>query len=1181
MSTAELLERLKDARISLAVEGESLVVKAHKGLITEELKNSLQENKKELIAILKTGSLTSQNAIGEVLIATPAIQPDSTVITPEMLPLIELTQEEIDEIVARVPGGILNIQDIYALSPLQDGILFHHLMAREGDPYVISNELAFTERALLDRFLSAVQQVVDRHDILRTAFFWQGLSQPAQVVFRRAQLSVTELKLDPGQGPIAEQLLQHFDPRQHRFDLSRAPLLHYLIAHDPEHNRWVLLQSLHHLVGDHSTLDVLRAEVQAVLAGQGHTLAAPQPFRNLVAQARLGVSREEHENFFRQMLGDVTEPTLPFGLSDVYQNGGDIAESERMLPQTLNGRLRAQARRIGVSLANLCHLAWGLVLARSSGSEPVVLGTVLLGRMQAGEGGNTAAGLFINTLPLRLDLNDRGTEAAVRQVHADMAELMLHEHASLALAQRCSGVVPPSPLFSAILNYRHNAAEAILPAVRETTHSLIGIEFLGSSERTNYPLSMSVEDFGQALGLKALVVRRLSPERMCSYMQQALESTVEALETAPSRPVRQLEILPPEERTLLLEEWNATEAQYQENACIHHLFEEQVEKTPEAVAVTYEDEQLSYAQLNRHANRLASYLISLGVRPDERVGICMERGLEMVIGILGILKAGGAYIPLDPSYPAERLRFMMEDSGPMVVVTQESLRGMVEGIGDGTRVAEFYEVMNRVGGGEQESNPEVEATSQNVCYVIYTSGSTGTPKGVMVEHRALLNHMHWMQQEFKYSSKDRILQRTPMSFDASVWELFAPLLCGGRLVMPRSEVHANVESLAAILKKERVTVVQMVPMLLAALVEAGGIAEAEEVRLVCCGGELLKAELVERGLEQKHVEIANLYGPTEATIDAAYWRGMKAPSGAGVPIGRPVLNTRLYVLDRQGEMVPVGVAGEIYIGGAGVARGYLKRAELTAERFVPDPYAEKKGARMYRTGDLGRWLEDGNVEFMGRNDDQVKVRGYRIELGEIEARLAEHEQVREAVVVARENGNGEKRLVAYVVVESELDAGGLAGRLRTYLASRLPEYMVPAAYVRMEEMPLTANGKLNRKALPAPAGNAYVHRGYEQAQGEIETNLAAIWAEVLKLERVGRHDNFFELGGHSLLAITLIERMRRKGLHADVRAVFAAPTLAELAASVSSEVRAVEVSGRTGFLNCVMRSRQRCCRWLT
>ncbi|HEV2962264.1 MAG TPA: amino acid adenylation domain-containing protein, partial [Candidatus Angelobacter sp.] len=634
------------------------------------------------------------------------------------------------------------------------------------------------------------------------------------------------------------------------------------------------------------------------------------------------------------------------------------------------------------------------------------------------------------------------------------------------------------------------------------------------------------------------------------WLAEELETVVEGALAKPEAAIEALPIVGRMQRELLYV-WNQTEGEYAREKCVHELFEERVERTPDAVAVVHEELHLSYGHLNRHANRLAHYLISLGVKPDDRVAICLERGLEMVIGILGILKAGGAYLPLDPSYPAERLRFMVEDSGPVVVVTQESLRGMVEGTGDGTRVVELGVVMNKRGGREEERNPGgLGRTSQNVCYVIYTSGSTGTPKGVMVEHRALLNHMQWMQREFRYSPNDRILQRTPMSFDASVWEFFAPLLCGGKLVMPRSEVHANVESLTAILKKEGITVVQMVPMLLAALVEVGGIAAAEELRLVCCGGELLKTELVERILDQKHVEIVNLYGPTEATIDATYWRGMTAPFGAGVPIGRPILNTQMYVLDRRGEAVPVGVAGEIYIGGAGVARGYLKRARLTAERFVPDPYAREAGARMYRTGDLGRWLQDGNIEFVGRNDDQVKIRGYRIELGEIEARLAEHEQVREAVVVAREYGNGEKRLVAYMVAESEPDAGELAGRLRAYLASRLPEYMVPAAYVRVEAMPLTPNGKLDRKVLPAPEGEAYPQRTHEPPQTEMEQILANIWQELLGVDRVGRHGQFFELGGHSLLAVQLVERLRRANLQIEVRALFATPVLSELAATL-------------------------------
>ncbi len=1154
-------------------------MKADKGLITEELKSSLQKNKKELIAILKTGSLTSRNAIGEVSIAPSAIQSNSTVITPEMLPLIELTQEEIDEIVDRIPGGIPNIQDVYALSPLQDGILFHHLMASEGDLYVINNQMAFRERALLDRFLSAVQQVVNRHDILRTAFIWEGLSQPAQVVWRQAQLSVTELKLDPRQGPIAEQLLQHFDPRQHRLDLSRAPLLRYLIAHDPEHNRWVLLQTLHHLVGDHSTLDVLRSEVQALLAGQGHTLAAPQPFRNLVAQARFGVSREDHESFFRQMLGDVTEPTLPFGLNDVYQNGGDIAESRRILPQTLNDRLRAQARRIGVSLASLCHLAWGLVLARSNGSEIVVLGTVLLGRMQAGEGGNTAAGLFINTLPLRLDMDGRGTETAARQAHASMTDLLEHEHASLALAQRCSGVALPSPLFSAILNYRHNQVDATLPVAGENTHPLAGIEFLGGGERTNYPLTMSVEDFGQSLGLTALVVPPLFPERMCGYMQQALESLVEALETVPQTPIRQLEILPPEERTLLLEEWNATEVEYPEELCIHELFEEQVSRAPEATALVHEEQSLSYEELNRQANQLAHYLISLGVKPDERVAICVERGVGMVVGLLGILKAGGAYVPLDPAYPSQRLQEILEDAGPRIVLSdaagrealgEERLEGIrnlsLDGVGQGT--AEGKRGERGLEWGEQATtNPgtkQVGLSSRNLAYVIYTSGSTGKPKGVMVEHGSVVNFLCSMAEMPGMRCEDRLLAVTSISFDIAGLELYLPWSKGARMVLASRNQIVDAYALQGLLARHGISIMQATPSTWRAMLDAHW--EKSRELVVLCGGEAMPGDLASR-LSDQGGAVWNMYGPTETTIWSSCAKVLCAEDNFSKPsIGRPIANTKIYLLDEKQRPVPLGAVGEIYIGGAGVARGYLNRPELTAERFVRDPFTTAADGRMYKTGDLGRYLPDGKIEFLGRNDQQVKIRGFRIELGEIEARLAEHEWVREAVVVARENEKGEKRLVAYIVPGEdgelaqgkEIDGSRLAGVLREHLMSRVPEYMVPAAYVQLEELPLTPNGKLDRKALPEPEGDAYARRGYEEPQGETESKLAAIWVEVLKVERVGRHDSFFELGGHSLLAIRLIERMRRKGLRATVRAVFAAPTLAELAASLSSEVK-VEV----------------------
>ncbi|WP_457661509.1 AMP-binding protein [Sinorhizobium medicae] len=664
----------------------------------------------------------------EVAVPANLITEHSTAITPQMLPLIELAQPEIDRIVATVPGGVGNIQDIYGLSPLQDGILFHHLLATQGDPYLLVSQMAFAERGVLDRYLGAVQQVVDRHDILRTAFVWEGLSTPAQVVWRRAPLQVSEVELDDCDGSGAEELRRRFDPRRQRIDLGRAPLLRFVIAREPGSGRWLLLQLLHHLIGDHTTLEVMHAEVRAVLDGRAHELAAPQPFRNLVAQARLGVDAKAHEAFFQEQLADIDEPTMPFGLSQVHGDGSGIGEAHRMLPQALNDRLRQQARRLGVSLASLCHLAWGQVMARSSGREQVVFGTVLFGRMHAGAGADRALGLFINTLPVRLDLDGTGVEASVRTTHARLSELLAHEHASLALAQRCSGVAAPAPLFSALLNYRHNT-----PAVAcEADDVLSGMERLGGEERTNYPLTLSVEDFGEALGLTAQVVEPVSADRVCGYMQQVLEQLAEALEHAPNRPVRDLDILPAAERTYLLEDLNRTAADYPSERCIHELFEQQVRRTPEAVALVHEDEELSYGELNARANRLAHHLIGLGVRPDQPVAICLERSPAMVVGLLAILKAGGAYLPLDPAYPSARLRQIVEDAAPRRLLCDAAGRAALgpEALVDLTVID--LETATPAWAELPASNPDPRAlglSPRHLAYVIYTSGSTGTPKG--------------------------------------------------------------------------------------------------------------------------------------------------------------------------------------------------------------------------------------------------------------------------------------------------------------------------------------------------------------------------------------------------------------------------------------------------------------------
>ncbi|WP_338911146.1 non-ribosomal peptide synthase/polyketide synthase [Mycetohabitans rhizoxinica] len=1057
----------------------------------------------------------------DVTVPPNVITPDTMTLTPSMLPLIDLTQADIDRIVEQVPGGISNIQDIYALSPLQDGILFHHLLATNGDPYLLVSQMAFANRALLDRYLDAVQQVVNRHDILRTAFVWQGLSRPAQVVWRHALLSIAELTLDPAGGPIGEQLAQRFDPRHTRLDLTQAPLLRLAIAPDTE-GRWLLVQLLHHLIGDHSTLEIMHAEAQAFIAGRGQTLPAAQPFRHLVAQARLGVSEAEHERFFTAMLGDVVEPTLPFGLAEVHRDGSQIEQVRQMLPQALNDRLRVHAKRLGVSLASLCHLAWAQVLARASGQPRVVFGTVLFGRMQAGDGADSAMGLFINTLPLRVDL-DGSVESSVRNTHARLAALLEHEHASLALAQRCSGVAPGAPLFSALLNYRHNAM--LVDHKRDD-----GIEFLGAQERTNYPFTLSVEDFGSALGLTAQTMR-IEPARVCRYMAQALHSLADALEATPKRPVRQLEVLPSDERRLLLQTWNATQREYPAHLCIHQLFEAQVAHTPQATALVWEDQTLSYAELNARANRLAHRLIELGIVPDTRVAICVERSPAMVVGLLAILKAGGAYVPLDPAYPGERLLQVLADAAPDIVLADAAGRVALGEAALTTRTVLDPNTLPALA----DTNPSVpDLTARHLAYVIYTSGSTGKPKGVMVEHTQAVNLLFWALQTFTLSETQHTLLATSISFDLSVYECFVPLVQG-------STVHLADDALALIHHAQPVSLINTVPSALQSLLAYR--ADLSSAVTMNVAGEPLKASLIQQIFEKTPVQrLCNLYGPSESTTYST-WLSIQRGEPFIESIGRPIANTRIYLLDAHGQPVPLGAVGELYIGGVGVARGYLNRPELTAERFVCDPFSDEPGARLYKTGDLARYRPDGNLEFLGRNDHQIKLRGFRIEPGEIEARLAEHPQVRDAVVLAR-GKNNDKRLIAYIVAEAD---DTLASTLRAHVAAALPEYMVPAAFVRLDAWPLTPNGKLDRRALPEPDDDALAHHAYEAPQGELETMLAAIWGELLGVERISRHDNFFALGGHSLLAVQLIERLRRRGLGVSVRALFDTPILSALA----------------------------------
>ncbi|HEX3156479.1 MAG TPA: amino acid adenylation domain-containing protein, partial [Candidatus Angelobacter sp.] len=510
-------------------------------------------------------------------------------------------------------------------------------------------------------------------------------------------------------------------------------------------------------------------------------------------------------------------------------------------------------------------------------------------------------------------------------------------------------------------------------------------------------------------------------------------------------------------------------AAYPSGQCVHHLFEEQAERMPEQVAVIDGEQQLTYGELNRRSNRLVYRLRALGVRPDDRVAICMERSLEMVVALLGVLKAGAAYVPLDPGYPAERLEYMLEDTQATVLLTQQHLRERLPH--RKLRIVCLDTEWDQIAS-QQDSNPVALAGPENLAYVIYTSGSTGRPKGVMLTHASLRNHMAWMQQAHPIVPGDRVLQKTVFTFDASVWEFYAPLLGGGTLVMARPGGHQDPEYMVRCVEQKAITILQLVPLQLQFLLEQQGIERCYSLKRVYCGGDVLSQDLVKAFYQLvPSAKLYNLYGPTETTIDATTAECSRAIESEIVPIGKPIANTQVYVLDEAGELLPAGCWGELYIGGSGLGRGYLNRPGLTAEKFVPDAYGEA-GGRLYRTGDLVRWNRSGELEYLRRIDEQVKIRGYRIEPGEIEAVLMEYEGIRQSAVIAREDVAGDKRLVAYMVwEEGKEDAGG--SELRKHIQKRLPEYMVPGAFVTLAELPLTGNGKLDRKALPLPEWQAY------------------------------------------------------------------------------------------------------------
>jgi amino acid adenylation domain-containing protein len=800
----------------------------------------------------------------------------------------------------------------------------------------------------------------------------------------------------------------------------------------------------------------------------------------------------------------------------------------------LRERLEALGRAEGATLYMVVLAAFKALLAKYGGSDDVVVGSPVAGQTRREV--EELVGFFANTLVLRTGLSG---DPAFRELLRRVRETTLgaYEHQDVPFERLVAELRPErslahSPLFQvSFVLADADRSRAGLPGVamrREYAES-------GTSK---FDLTLGISASDDGLGASLEYSTDLFEPATARRMLEHLERVLEQVATDPGVRLSALELAGRAERQRVLHEWSGSGTAPAATPCVHHAFEARAARTPGAVAVVAGAQSLTYAELDARANRLARRLARLGVGPEVRVGLCAERGAEMVAAILAVLKAGGAYVPLDPGYPAERLAYMAADSGVSIVLVQDHLRERVPA--DGLTLVSLDEDVS----GERADGLGIEADPRTLAYVIYTSGSTGRPKGVAVPHGALANHMAWMARAYPLGAHDRVLQKTPLGFDASVWEFHAPLMAGATLVMASPGAHRDPAELVREVAQNGITVLQLVPAMLRALLEAGVTERVDTLHTLFCGGEALPAELARRAADVFAADVVNLYGPTESCIDATSHALSAGAAGATVPVGRPVDGVRARVLDRGGLPAPAGVPGELYLGGAQLARGYVGRPAATAAAFVPDPFGGEPGDRLYRTGDRVRWLAGGTLEFLGRADQQVKVRGFRIEPGEVEAALRGHPAVRDAVVMARTDEAGDARLVAWVVGSADAET------LRPHLRRTLPEHMVPTAFVALDALPLTPNGKLDRAALPAP-GLVADEDGFIAPRTPVEAALAEIWAAVLGRDRVGVDDDFFALGGHSLLATRVVSRIR---LALDgpvsVVALFETPTVAGLAPSL-------------------------------
>ncbi len=1006
------------------------------------------------------------------------------------------------------------------------------------------------------------QALVDRHPCLRTTFSVRS-GKPAQRIHQGAKVHFEEL--DASAWSLDEIEPRLADEAHRPFDLEQGPLLRVSVFKRSAQEHFLLLV-VHHIVIDFWSLAILLNELgtlyPAEAAGNRETLPPlDSQYGDYVrwqSEMLAGAQGERSWTYWqKQLAGQLPVLELPTDRPRQPIQTHRGGSHDFVLNEELSGRLKALAKAQGATLYVVMLAAFQAMLHYLTGQDDLVVGSPVVGRSRAEF--EEIVGLFTNPVFLRLNLSGNPTfqefVSHVRQTvlaaleHQDFPTLLLVER--LKPARDLSR--PPICQVMFVLDKPHGLAEQGAPTfvhgeAGPTMNSggLVLQSFPLEHRSASLDLVLLVIESTQSLSISIRYNAELFDHstivRFGKYFETLLEHVVEQPDVRLSALAEVLAAIDGEERPVVA--FNQTETPYPDNVCIHQLFEEQVERTPDRIALTFENQHLTYAQLNARANQVARYLRARGVGPEMPVAICMERCLEMVVALLGILKAGASYVPIDPAYPKERLAFILEDAQARVLLTMEPLRERMPERGVGLVCLDAdWELI----AGEGCDNPRVLAAVGNLAYMIYTSGSTGQPKGVMVEHRGLSNTIQWLSQTLAITEYDSTLLKTPITFDAAGREIFPTLLAGARLIIAEPNAHRDCRYIAEKIRDDGVTILHCVPSFLRLLITEPAFADAVALRVVMCGGEALTPDVVAEFGRRSRAKLYNVYGPTETIIDSAYWLCDGSCGDSTVPIGRPIPNARMYILDANLRPVRIGVGGELYIGGVSLARGYVNLPDLTAEKYIPDPFSNEPGKRLYKTGDLARYLPDGNIQYLGRGDHQVKVRGFRIELGEIEAALARHPSVSQAIVTVHEGARGEKRLVSYVVARPQ--CAPTAIELRTFLKNKLPEHMVPAGFVMLDSFPLTSNGKVDRRALPSPGeARPELGKAFVEFRTPTEELLADIWAQVLGVERVGIYDDFFDLGGHSLLATQVVSRIRETfQVEMPLRRLFETPTVAGLA----------------------------------